>query len=136
MLFLRFMSFLMGCAIVIGAPFLLMPEAPQRQGDGGQAAFACLEVALAAAGFLYIGVAGHHMRRSRGARALAALLMAFPIFGSLWILHLDDLPKEVWMIGPLLFCSLMLFFSCVYPGRQSHRYRRLRPHDPAETVNP
>lgn len=135
MVFLRFMSLLIGCAIVIGAPFLLLPAAPQRQGDGGQAAFACLEIALAAAGFLYIGVAGHQLRRSRRARALAALLMAFPILGSLWILTLDDLPKEVWMIGPLLFCSLMLFFAVVFPGQHAHRYRPLRPHDPAETVN-
>lgn len=134
MIFLRCISFLVGILIVTGAPFLLLPEVPQRQGEVGQALAGCVAIALLAAGFLFVSVAGNHMKRSRGARALAAFLLAFPIAGSVWVLQLDDLPQDVWLIGPLLFCAVFLFYCFVFPARRARLHPPLRPRDPDAAV--
>ena len=129
MIFLRCMSFLIGSLIAMGAPFLLLPEIPQGPGEVGRELAGCLAIALAAGGFFFIGAAGNHMKRSRRARILGAILLAVPIVGSVWVLSLDNLTEDVWMIGPVLFCALSLFYCFVFPGRRTRWHRRLRPRD-------
>jgi hypothetical protein len=51
MILLRCISFLIGSLIVTGAPFLLLPEAPQRPSDVGDVMTACAIVAMLASGF-------------------------------------------------------------------------------------
>jgi hypothetical protein len=130
MIFLRCMSFLIGSLIVTGAPFVLLPDAPQGPSEVRGALAGCLAIGLAAAGFCFIGVAGSHMKRSRRARALGAVLLAFPIAGSVWVLQLDNLPEDVWMIGPLLFFALSLFYCFIFPGRRARLHPPLRPREP------
>jgi peptidoglycan/LPS O-acetylase OafA/YrhL len=131
MIFLRCISFAIGSLILMGAPFVLLPDAPQRPIDVGQVLSACALVTLMASGFLLVGVAGNHMKRSRRARMLGALLLAIPILGSIAVLTLDDLPEETWMIAPLLCCATFLFITFVYPAKRSPLHRRMRPRDPA-----
>lgn len=134
MIFLRCMSLLIGCLIALGAPFFLLPDAPQGPGEVGKALAGCLAIASAAAGFFFVGVAGNHMKRSRRARALGAILLAVPIAGSVWVLSLDNLSEDVWMIGPLLFCALSLFYCFVFPGRRTRWHPPLRPRDADATA--
>jgi hypothetical protein len=134
MILLRCVSFLIGAAILMGAPFILLPDAPQRGSDVGNVIAGCIIIALMASGFFLVGIAGNRMKRSFRARVLAAILLGFPILGSIGVLMLDKTPVEVWMIGPLLFCAILLFIGFVYPGRRSAKRRRLRPRDPAATV--
>jgi O-antigen/teichoic acid export membrane protein len=129
MIFLRCMSFLIGSLIVMGAPFFLLPDTPQGPRDVSGALAGCLAIALAAAGFCFVGVAGNHMKRSRLTRALGAVLLAFPIAGSVWVLNLDNLPEDVWMIGPLLFFAVSLFYCFIFPGRRTRLHPPLRPRD-------
>lgn len=128
------MSFLVGTIILMGAPFILLPEAPQRPSDVVNVIAACVVIALLASGFFLVGIAGNRMKRSFRARALAAVLLGFPILGSIGVLMLDETPIEVWMIGPLLFCAILLFICFVYPGRRGPKHRRMRPRDPAALV--
>jgi hypothetical protein len=134
MIFLRCLSFLIGSLIVMGAPFFLLPDAPQGPREVHGALAGCLAIAVAAAGFCFVGVAGNHMKRSRRTRALGAVLMAFPIAGSIWALNLDDLPEDAWVIGPLLFFAVALFFCFIFPGRRARLHRPLRPRDSDATA--
>lgn len=134
MILLRCFSFLIGSLIVAGAPFFLLPEAPQRPSDFTAVLLGCTVIALSASGFLLVGVAGNHMKRSRRTRILAALLLAFPMLGSIAVLTRDELPDDIWVVAPLFSCALLLFLGFVYPGRKSRKYRSLRPRDPAATV--
>ncbi|MET0858726.1 MAG: hypothetical protein ABWY27_18420 [Telluria sp.] len=134
MILLRCISFLIGSLILVGAPFLLLPQAPQRPSDVGTVLAACALVGLMASGFFVVGVAGNHMKRSRRARALGALLLAAPILGSVAILLKDDTPPETWMIGPLLCFATFLFISFVYPARHGRSYRPLRPREPSSAL--
>lgn len=131
MILLRCMSFLIGAVILMGAPFILLPDTPQRPSDVGAVIAGCIVIALLASGFFLVGVAGNRMKRSFRARMLAAVLLGFPILGSIGVLMLDETPVEVWMIGPLLFCAILLFIGFVYPGKRGPKHRRLRPRDPA-----
>ena len=135
MIFLRCMSCLIGSLIVTGAPFLLLPDTPQGPDDVSRAVAGCLAIALTAAGFCFIGVAGNHMKRSRPTRALGGVLLAFPIGGSVWVLQLDRPPEHIWAIGPLLFCAILLFYSFVFPGMRAHLHPRMRPRDPDAAAN-
>lgn len=134
MILLRCVSFVIGTLIVMGAPFILLPDAPQRPSSIGNVIAGCVVIALLASGFFLVGIAGDRMKHSRRARALAAVLLGFPILGSIGVLMLDDSPAEVWMIGPLLFSAILLFAGFVYPGRHGPKHRRMRPHDPAAVV--
>jgi MFS family permease len=129
MILLRCISFLIGSLIVTAAPFLLLPEAPQRPTDVGTVLSACALVGLLASGFLLVGVAGNHMKRSRRTRTLGALLLSMPIVGSIAVLLMDQTPPEMWIIGPLLCFATFLFLSFVYPGKRSRTYRPLRPRE-------
>lgn len=135
MILLRCISFLIGSLIVIGAPFLLLPDAPQRPTEPGVVMAACTLVALLASGFFVVAVAGNYMKRSRRTRAFAAMLLLFPMLGSVAVLLLDDLPNELWLIGPLLCCAVFLFVTFIYPGKRGRHYRSLRPRDPSSIVN-
>jgi hypothetical protein len=134
MILLRCVSFLIGAAILMGAPFFLLPDAPQRASDIGNVIAGCVVIALFASGFFLVGIAGNRMKRSLRARVVAAVLLGFPILGSIGVLMLDQTPIEVWMIGPLLFAAILLFIGFVYPGRRGPQHRRLRPRDPATTI--
>jgi hypothetical protein len=130
MILLRCVSFLIGTLILMGAPFILLPDAPQRASDVGSVIAGCIVIALLASGFFVVGIAGNRMKRSRRAR----VLLGFPILGSVGLLMLDETPIEVWMVGPLLVCAIVLFMGFVYPGKRGPKHRRLRPRDPAATV--
>jgi UDP-N-acetylmuramyl pentapeptide phosphotransferase/UDP-N-acetylglucosamine-1-phosphate transferase len=135
MILLRCISFLIGSLIVTGAPFLLLPEAPQRPSEVGAVLAACALVALMASGFLLIGVAGNHMKRSRRTRALGAILLSMPIIGGIAILLMEDAPPpEMWMIGPLLCFATFLFFGFVYPAKRTRSYRPMRPREQHSTL--
>ncbi len=135
MILLRCISFVIGALILAGAPFLLLPEAPQRPSDPKMVIAACALVALLASGFFVVAVAGAHMKQSRRTRIFAALLLAFPIVGSVGVLTLDEVPEGLWVIAPLLCFAMFLFVSFVYPGKRGRSYRPMRPRDPATIVN-
>jgi peptidoglycan/LPS O-acetylase OafA/YrhL len=134
MIFLRCISFLIGSLILTGAPFILLPDAPQRPSAVIDVLAGCAVIALLSSGFLLVAVAGNHMKRSRRTRMLGALLLGVPILGSIAVLTRDEVPEEAWMIAPLLCCATLLFVSFVYPARRSPMYRRLRARDPAATL--
>jgi hypothetical protein len=56
MIFLRCISFAIGRLILTGAPFILLPDAPQRPINIGAAIVACVAIALSASGFLLVAV--------------------------------------------------------------------------------
>lgn len=91
----------------------------------------CGVIALMAAGFLIVGVAGNHMKRSLRARLLGGLLLAVPIAASFGLLFVDNVPEDAWMIGPLTCCATFLFITFIYPRKRSQLHRRMRPRDPA-----
>jgi uncharacterized membrane protein YfcA len=131
MILLRCFSFLIGSLIITGAPFVLLPDTPQRAADVGTVLSACALVALTASGFLLVGIAGNHMKRSRRTRALAALLLAMPIAGGVGVLLMDQAPPEMWVIAALLCFATFLFLGFVYPARHSRSRRPLRPREQA-----
>lgn len=131
MIVLRCISFAIGSLILTGAPFILLPDAPQRPSDVLEVLAGCGVIALMAAGFLIVGVAGNHMKRSLRARMLGGLLLAVPIAASFGILFLDNVPEDAWMIGPLTISATFLFITFIYPRKRSPLHRRMRPRDPA-----
>lgn len=128
MIFLRCISFLIGVAIVMGAPFFLLPELPTRAINVNGALTACVAIGLTASGFLLVGVAGNHFKRSLRVRILAGVLLTLPMAGSLMVLTVDDLPEWGWMVIPLSCCAAILFMAFVFPGRPA-RTRPLRPRE-------
>jgi hypothetical protein len=134
MIFLRCISFLIGVAIVMGAPFFLLPEMPIRALNVNGALIGCTAIALSASGFLLVGVAGNHFKRSMRARVLAGVLLTIPMIGSLAVLTLDDLPDSVWAVIPLFCSAALLFLAFVFPGRPA-RSRPMRPRDSSSVLN-
>lgn len=134
MIVLRCISFAIGSLILTGAPFLLLPEAPQRPSGVLEVLVSCGIIALTAAGFLIVGVAGNHMKRSLRTRLLGGILLSVPIAASFAILFIDNVPEDAWMIGPLTCSATFLFITFVYPRKRSKLHRRMRPRDPAATL--
>ena len=118
----------------MGAPFFLLPARPQQFGDIKTVLTACIIVALLASGFFCVALAGHHMKRSRRARALAGILLAFPIFGSIAALLLEAPLDDIWIVFPLFCCAGFMFISFVYPATHRRTHTRMRPRDPHDVV--
>lgn len=131
MIVLRCISFAIGSLILTVAPFVLLPDAPQRPSDVLEVLAGCGVIALMAAGFLIVGVAGNHMKRSLRARLVGGLLLAVPIAASFGLLFVDNVPEDAWMIGPLTCCATFLFITFIYPRKRNQLHRRMRPRDPA-----
>lgn len=134
MIFFRCVSFLIGVAILMGAPFFLLPELPTRALNANGTVIACIAIALASSGYLLVGVAGNHFKRSMRARVLAGILLLVPMAGSLGILGMDDVPSSVWMVVPLFCSAALLFMAFVFPGRPA-RTRGLRPRETSGVLN-
>lgn len=134
MIVFRCISFLIGVAIVMGAPFFMLPELPTRALNANGTLFACIAIALAASGFLLVAVAGNHFKHSMRTRVLAGVLLLMPMAGSLAVLGLDDVPESVWMLVPLFCSAAVLFMAFVFPGRPA-RTRPLRPREPSGILN-
>jgi hypothetical protein len=130
MIVLRCVSFAIGSLILTGAPFILLPAAPQRPSGMLEVLAACGVIALMAAGFLIVGIAGNHMRRSLRTRVLAGTLLLAPISASFALLFVDNVPEDAWMIGPVTCFAIFLFLTFVYPRRRTSTERRMRPRDP------
>lgn len=131
MIVLRCVSFAIGSLILTGAPFILLPDAPQRPSGVLEVLVACGVIALMAAGFLIVGVAGNHMKRSLRTRLLGGMFLMVPIAASFALLFLDNVPESAWMIGPLTCWATFLFLTFIYPRKRSQTQRRMRPRDPA-----
>lgn len=129
MILLRCFSFLIGSLIITGAPFILLPDTPQRPSDAGTVLSACAMVALLASGFLLVGIAGNHMKRSRRTRVLATILLAMPILGGVSVLLMDEAPPEMWVIAALLCFATCLLLGVVYPAKRNRSRRTLRPRE-------
>jgi hypothetical protein len=114
----------------MGAPFLLLPDAPQRESGVLEVFTNCALIALMSAGFLLVGVAGNHMKRSLRTRVLGGALLSLPIVASFALLFIDNVPESAWMIGPVTCWAAFLFITFVYPRKRSHTERRMRPRDP------
>jgi UDP-N-acetylmuramyl pentapeptide phosphotransferase/UDP-N-acetylglucosamine-1-phosphate transferase len=130
MIVLRCISFAIGSLVLTGAPFFLLPDAPQRASDVWEVLAGCAVIALLSAGFLLVGVAGNHMKRSRRTRMLGGALLALPIMTSFALLFIDNVPESAWMIGPVTCWAAFLFITFVYPRKRSQLHRRMRPRDP------
>ena len=131
MIFLRCISFLVGALIVMGAPFLLLPDHPQQSGEVGAVLTMCIVIALLASGFFCVAITGMRMRRTRW---LAGFLLGFPILGSISALLFEEQRDEIWMVFPLLSCAILMFVSFVYPANGLRPPIRLRPRDQVEIV--
>jgi len=134
MISLRCISFLIGGLLVMGAPFFLLPARPQQSGDIETVVTACITIALLASGFFCVALAGHHMKRSRRARALAGILLGFPIVGSIAALLLEAPLDDIWIVFPLFCCAGFMFASFVYPARHRRTHTRMRPRDSNDIV--
>jgi hypothetical protein len=134
MILLRCISFAIGSLILTGAPFILLPDAPQRPSGVLEVLAGCGVIALMASGFLIVGVAGNHMKRSLRTRLLGGTLLSVPIAASFALLFIDNVPEDAWMIGPLTCYATFLFITFIYPRKRSALHRRMRPRDPAASL--
>ena len=82
------------------------------------------------AGFLLVGVAGNHMKRSLRTRMLGGAAAGAAHPASFALLFIDNVPESAWMIGPVTCWAAFLFITFVYPRKRSQLHRRMRPRDP------
>jgi hypothetical protein len=127
MILLRLLSILAGCLVMV-APALFMSGASTGPAffDGRTVLGAMSGLAVVAAAFFYVGVAGPRMRRSAGLRTVAMLLLAVPFLAGLAVLWRGAQASELWAGALLCSVTAMLFLAFVFPAQGSRKHRPLR----------
>jgi hypothetical protein len=134
MIILRILSVLTGTLVALLAPQFALDVGADIVGhsvqpDSKVMGLALLTVALCASGFLFVGAAGHRLTRSPLKRLIAGLLLLFPAAGCAWILFFSSTPPLVWMAGPLLCFTGLVFGTFSFPAVNKRSRRPMRPRD-------
>lgn len=133
MFFLRLLAILNGGIMLIAAPLYLRSQGTLRGEDMDTVILGCLLLAVIAASFFYIGLAGHRMRRSVFLRTIGGMLLGVPLVTGV-VMVAETRYQEAVYLCVVMFCmAAVLFVSFVYPGSQVRKHRPMRPRD---TIDP
>ena len=129
---LKTFSFIVGLAVLLVTPFVLLPEA-QDSPFAGEASvlIACVGILIFASAYFFFSVAGARALRSSALRIIGLLLVLFQFGAGGWMVYLYRDPAVLASIGPLVSFSLFLLITSVWPSARPRSYRPLRRH--AET---
>jgi MFS family permease len=132
MILMRALAILMGGLLILLVPQFAVEIISELKGESVQATVSVMAAALAGGaalvtGFFFIGILGHRMGRRRWMRVAAGLMLLFPFFGGSMALLFSDLPVVVWIAGPVVCFTCLVFFAFVFPGGK--RSTRMRPRD-------
>jgi hypothetical protein len=139
MIILRVLSVLIGALIALLAPQFALDVGADIVGHSVQPnvkvmALALSTVALCASGFLFVGFGGHRLTRSPWKRLLTGVLLLFPAAGCAWIFFFSSTPPLVWMAGPLLCFTGLIFGTFSFPAvNKTSRRSSMRPRDYDDT---
>jgi hypothetical protein len=131
MIALRFLSFLAGFLVLV-FPAALVADSGLSGLPATTVAAGLIGMGLVSASFFYVGVTGGRMRRYPRERAVGGMLLAVPIIGSLVLMASRKDETLLWGSGALLFLSVVLFMSFVFPAGE----RRQRPMRQRERQEP
>lgn len=134
MIILRILSVLVGTLIALLAPQFALDVGADIVGHSVQPdvkvmGVALATVALCASGFLFVGAAGHRLTRSPLKRLITGVLLLFPAAGCGWILFFSSTPPLVWMAGPLLCFTGLVFGTFSFPAANKRSRRPMRSRD-------
>ena len=133
MFFLRLLAILNGGVVLIAAPLYLRSQGKLRGEDMETVILGCLLLAVIAASFFYIGLAGHRMRRSFFLRAIGGMLLTVPLVTGVVMVAETRYQDAVYLCVVMFCMAAVLFVSFVYPGSQVRKHRPMRPRD---TIDP
>lgn len=133
MFFLRLLAILNGGIVLIAAPLYLRSQGTLRGEDMETVMLGCLLLAVIAASFFFIGLAGHRMRRSIFLRSIGGMLLAVPLVTGVVMVAETRYQQAVYLCVVMFCMAAVLFVSFVYPGSQVRKHRPMRPRD---TVDP
>jgi UDP-N-acetylmuramyl pentapeptide phosphotransferase/UDP-N-acetylglucosamine-1-phosphate transferase len=137
MLIMRFLALLIGSGVLFGAPFLLLPDAPQSRPDETIDVIQnCAIVLLIVSGYFFVGVLGHRMRRSLRRRLIAAVLLSFPVLAGGYAIFSGVEPELLPFIGPLLCITAFMYVGFVFPSNRRRSSRALRSHEESDRFLP
>ncbi|MCD2518223.1 hypothetical protein LQ564_18095 [Massilia sp. G4R7] len=128
MLFLRLVCLLAGFLVLLAPPAMLYPTGASAK-ELIPAAGMLAALLLAAAGFFFVALTGHRIRRSPVLQRLCALLMAAPFLAGAAALWNAATPTALWMSGLLLGFTLIVTAILAYPLLQGPSPRRLRARE-------
>lgn len=131
MIFLRFLSFLVGIGIPMALP-LVLSDVSTRGMPGWPVLGGLFGMSLISGSFLYITLLAPRMRRSLALRALGGLLLMLPAAASLAVLWTRSEEEMLWCGGLLFASTVLMFISFVFPGIPDGRQRPMRKRERQE----
>ncbi|UVW29432.1 hypothetical protein [Massilia sp. H6] len=128
MIFLRLACLLIGVMVLVAPPVVLFPAGALSPNLALTAAIVML-LLLASAGFFFIAITGHRIRREPALRRLGAMLLGAPLLLGVVTLWLGTDPTTLWMSAMLLGLTLIVLLVLVYPLLTGPSAARLRARD-------
>lgn len=134
MIFLRFLSFLAGAAILL-APPLMLADVHTRNMSGWAVLRMLIVLAVVAGVFFYIAIVGPRMHRSRRRRTLGGALLVIPLVFGLVTLATRKEAQVLWASGTLMGLAIVLLIGFVFPAFMNGDKRRLRERERLEPAS-
>jgi hypothetical protein len=132
MIVLRFLSAALGTMVLVAAPIILFSGTGAEFSEGGQAFAFVIALALVAASFFFIGIAGRSMMKSPLLRAIGAGLLAVPFIASSMMVWRGGDVAELWASGTMLCFTILLFVVFVVQPASPNQRRPMRQREPVE----
>jgi hypothetical protein len=129
MFFLRLLAILNGSLVLIAAPLYLRSQGTLRGEDMETVVMGCVLLAVIAASFFFVGLAGHRMRKSIVLRIIGGLLLAVPLVTGVVMIAETRYAQAVYLCVTMFCMAAVLFVSFVYPGSKIRKHRPMRPRD-------
>ena len=134
MIFLRFLSFLAGAAILL-APPLMLADVHTRNMSGWAVLRMLIVLAVVAGVFFYIAIVGPRMHRSRRRRTLGGALLVIPLVFGLVTLATRKEAQVLWASGTLMGLAIVLLIGFVFPPFMNGDKRRMRERERIEPAS-
>lgn len=134
MIFLRFLSFLAGAAILL-APPLMLADVHTRNMSGWAVLRMLIVLAVVAGVFFYIAILGPRMHRSRRRRTLGGALLVIPLVFGLVTLATRKEAQVLWASGTLMGLAIVLLIGFVFPPFMYGDKRRMRERERIEPAS-
>ncbi|HEX8612924.1 MAG TPA: hypothetical protein VF800_16685 [Telluria sp.] len=137
MLLIQALAFLAGLAALFATSITLLPPVQLHPFAG----VATLPVMIAgilafAAGYFFFAVVGYRTLRSASRRRTAVLAVLFQLLAGGAMIYRYPQPAVLAVMGPLLFCSIFMFTSFVWPARRDPGYRPARWRERSDDATP
>lgn len=136
MTYVRAISFLIGVAILVIAPLLLLSDTARMTTDVVVILKGGVAVLTVSSGYFFVALCGKRILRSKTGRAIAALLLSLPLAACVFLIATGRAKNGFELMLVLMGVTVMLGIFVLFPPKSRRHYYHSDEKDPSADDKP